>query len=95
MIESSFLKDKRSDPVVKGARGHHKALMQVTLNVLTLIDDYTVGKVGSREMFLEPILYGYIVACQGQVARQHHIRIAGSSRPRRVDFRIRKSCRGY
>ena len=57
------------------------------LRVIHLLDDYSGGHVGSREMLLDPVLYGYLQGRFGHITRQHHVRPAGSSRPRRIDFR--------
>ncbi len=40
-----------------------------------------------REMHLDPMLYALLKGRFTHIARQHHVRIYGSPRPKRIDFR--------
>jgi len=55
--------------------------------VIELQRDYTGGKVGEREMLLDPILYAYLEGRFGHFTRQHPVRRTGTVKPARVDFR--------
>src|SRR5438093_1461614 len=57
------------------------------LRVLKLLDDYSGGHVGRREMLLDPILYGYLEGRFSHMARQHYVYLHGSANPKRIDFR--------
>ena len=53
--------------------------------IISIVGDYT--KQPHREMLIDPILYGYLKGRFTSIARQHHVRVYGSNRPRRIDFR--------
>jgi hypothetical protein len=59
--------------------------------VIQLIGKYSGGRVGVREMLLDPILFGYLTGRVGSITRQHHVRTVGDRRPKRIDFRIGSS----
>jgi hypothetical protein len=58
-----------------------------TLRVLEMLLHYSGGHVGSREMLLDPILYGYLDGRFGHMQRQHYVQVRGKSKPKRIDFR--------
>jgi hypothetical protein len=58
-----------------------------TLRVLKLLHEYAGSHVGRREMLLDPILYGYLEGYFGHMARQHYVRLHGTTNPKRIDFR--------
>jgi hypothetical protein len=62
-------------------------LRDSTLRVLELLLDYSGSHVGSREMLLDPILYGYLEGRLGHMQRQHYVQVRGKSKPKRIDFR--------
>src|SRR5437870_7749410 len=62
-------------------------IKKATLRVLRLLEDYSGGHVGRREMLLDPILYGYLEGCFGHLSRQHYVHLHGGVNPRRIDFR--------
>ena len=63
------------------------SIREAALEVLRILDDYSGGHVGRREMLLDPVLYGYFEGRFGHMARQHHVQFHGAQRPRRIDFR--------
>ncbi len=62
-------------------------IKSAALTVLKLLDDYSGGHVGRREMLLDPILYGYLEGCFGHLSRQRYVHLHGSIKPKRIDFR--------
>ncbi len=62
-------------------------IRESALRVLDLLLDYSGGHVGSREMLLDPILYGYLEGRFGHMQRQHYVQVRGRSKPKRIDFR--------
>ena len=53
--------------------------------IISIIGDYT--RQPHREMLIDPILYAYLRGRFTSIARQHHVSVYGSNRPRRIDFR--------
>jgi hypothetical protein len=62
-------------------------IKHATIAVLSLLDDYSGNNVGSREMLLDPILYGFLSGRFGHMSRQHYVYLHGSNNPKRIDFR--------
>ncbi|WP_276967056.1 hypothetical protein [Metallibacterium scheffleri] len=62
-------------------------ITDVGVQVLRLLDDYSRAP-AHREMLIDPILYAFLKGKFGAVARQHHVAVYGSQRPKRIDFRV-------
>lgn len=63
------------------------SIRDAAVRVVRLLDDYSGGHVGKREMLLDPILYGYLQGRFGSMTRQHHVQFYGAAKPKRIDFR--------
>ncbi|SRR5258708_16969961 len=62
-------------------------LQDAAFEVVSILEDYAGPHVGSREMLLDPVLYGYLKGRFGKISRQHYVRLHATTHPRRIDFR--------
>jgi hypothetical protein len=54
--------------------------------ILKVLSDY--HRAPHREMLIDPVLFAYLRGRFGAVERQHHVSVYGSTKPKRIDFRI-------
>jgi len=63
-----------------------KQLTEAGVEILRMLGDY--HNPPHREMLIDPMLYAYLRGHFSSVARQHHVRVNGGNRPKRIDFRV-------
>lgn len=61
------------------------SLAKAASDMMRLLDDYTNPP--KRERELDLVLYGFLEGRFGKMSRQHHVKMYGSERPHRIDFR--------
>jgi hypothetical protein len=60
--------------------------MEVGSEILQILSDY--HNAPHREMLIDPVIFAYLRGRFESVQRQHHVRVVGSTKPKRIDFRI-------
>jgi len=61
-------------------------VQQIGAEVLALLSQY--HNPPYKELLLDAILLAYLAGRYSNVARQHHVRLYGSAKPQRIDFRF-------
>jgi hypothetical protein len=72
--------------VISGGAMNIDQLLNVGSQVVNLLGDYT--RKPHREMLIDPVLFAYLRGRFETVSRQHHVSVYGSTRPKRIDFRV-------
>src|SRR5262245_9155199 len=60
-------------------------IQEAAAEIIKIVGDYTNKP--HREMLIDPILFGYLRGAFDNVERQHKVRVYGSRKPKRIDFR--------
>lgn len=61
-------------------------LTEVGSAILKVLSDY--HKAPHRERLIDPVLFAYLRGRFEAVERQHHVSVYGSTKPKRIDFRV-------
>lgn len=62
------------------------SLVSAAETVLGLLEEFA-GRTARNEREFDQIFYGYLKGCFASMRRQHPVRMYGSRRPHRIDFR--------